>query len=232
MSAAFASAIPDPAVVYTDPDYLGSSSVSSASLTVNPASQLITFDALSTQVLGTAPITMSATGGGSGNPVTFTASPGSVCVSSGANGASITLVGVGTCMVTASQESGANYLAAAVSQSFAVVYPPLYLVMTLATSPPGIVTTGSTVTQSFVLGNHTLSTQTVTGQIKLTYTGSRGTLSITIPLALRLKAGQTISQSESFPITKSFPKGTYQLSLTVKDGAGDTAASSATLTVS
>ena len=105
------------------------------------------------------------------------------------------------------------------------------MAMAVTSSPPGPVTTGSTVTDSFVLGNHTATTQTVSVKATLTYTGSRGSLTLTIPVAITLKAGQTINQSVSFPITKSFPQGTYTLTLAAKDGSGDTATSSAALTV-
>ena len=102
---------------------------------------------------GRRPFTVSASGGGSGNPVTFSAGPATVCMSSGANGATITLADTGTCTVTAQQAGNANYsAAAAVAQGFTVAYPPLYLVMAVTTSPPGTVTTGSTVTDSFTLG--------------------------------------------------------------------------------
>src|SRR5262249_52005827 len=48
--------------------------------------------------------TVSATGGASGNPVIFSVDPGSdnVCRAGGTNGATITTVGAGTCIVRAS----------------------------------------------------------------------------------------------------------------------------------
>ena len=118
------------------------------------------------------------------------------------------------------------------AQTFTVAYPPLYLALAVTSTPAGPVTTGSIVTTSFVLGNHTALTQTITGKVTLTYTGSHGSLSIPLPFTLTLKAGQTISQSSSFAIAWWFPRGTYTLSVTATDGSGDTASSSATLTVS
>ncbi len=232
VSAAFASAIGDPTVAYTDPDYQGSSTPASTTLTILPAGQTIAFALLPNRLLGGAPFTVSASGGGSGNAVTFGAAPPSVCVSSGTSGSTITLVGVGTCTITANQPGNADYLAAApVAQSFAVAYPPLYLTMTLSASPSGPVTTGSIVTAGFSLGNHTATTQTVAGQVTLTYTGSHGSLSVGIPFAVRLAAGQTVGRSAAFPVTRSFPRGTYVLAVTAKDGSGHAAAGSVTLTV-
>jgi hypothetical protein len=90
-------------------------------VTVNQGSQTITFSPLPGKVTSDAPFVVSATGGGSGNPVTFTAS--GVCAASGTNGATISLTGaVGSCTVTANQAGNANYTAAAsVMQSFSVV---------------------------------------------------------------------------------------------------------------
>ena len=65
---------------------------------------------------------MTATGGGSGNTVTFTSGSTSVCTSSGTNGSVFTFVGAGTCVVNANQLGNANYNAAAqAQQSFNVV---------------------------------------------------------------------------------------------------------------
>ena len=82
------------------------------------------------------------------------------------------------------------------------------------------------------LGNHTTASQTVTLKVTLAYKGSGGSLSLTIPLTLKLNAGQTLSQSVSFPIYSWFPRGTYTLSETATDKSGDSASSSAALTVS
>jgi len=79
-------------------------------LDVARARQTIAFASLPDRTYGDAPLTVSAGGGGSGNPVTFAAS-GS-CSASGVNGSTITLIGIGVCTVTASQAGSANYLAA------------------------------------------------------------------------------------------------------------------------
>jgi hypothetical protein len=90
-----------------------------ASATVNKADQAITFAALADKTYGDAPFTVSATGGASGNAVTFSASGN--CASGGTNGSTITINGAGSCTVTASQAGDANYNAAAdVAQTFTV----------------------------------------------------------------------------------------------------------------
>lgn len=99
------------------------------SIAVNQGTQTITFDALVPKLTSDPPFTVSATGGASGNPVTFAAS--GVCSSGGTNGATITLTGAaGTCNVTASQAGNTNYqIATPVLRSFSVVaagevFPP------------------------------------------------------------------------------------------------------------
>jgi hypothetical protein len=101
----------------TDSGYLSSNGTNS--LTVNKADQTITFAALADKTYGDAPFTVSATGGASANPVTFSASGN--CTSSGAGGSTITITGAGLCTVTASQAGDGNFNAAPdVSQSFTV----------------------------------------------------------------------------------------------------------------
>jgi hypothetical protein len=84
---------------------------------VTQASQTISFGALSDQVFGTAPLTVSATSS-SGLPVSFASITPSVCTVSGIT---VALLTVGTCTVQASQTGNANYAAATpVNQSFQV----------------------------------------------------------------------------------------------------------------
>ena len=91
--------------------------------------------ALSSQVLtfGTAPTVavtgtgvLSATGGASGNAVTFTSITTSICTASGTNGSTVTGVAAGTCTIAADQAGNASYAAAAqVTQSFSVTPPTI-----------------------------------------------------------------------------------------------------------
>jgi hypothetical protein len=88
--------------------------------TIAKKAQTISFTALVNKTLGDPDFTVSATGGGSGNPVTFASGTTAVCT---VTGATIHIVTVGTCTVTASQVGNDNWLAATpVSRSFNVNY--------------------------------------------------------------------------------------------------------------
>jgi hypothetical protein len=73
--------------------------------------QAITFGAVPTVIVGGTG-TLSATGGGSNNPVTFTTtSSTSICTLSGANSTTVTVngVGAGTCTIAANQAGNSTY---------------------------------------------------------------------------------------------------------------------------
>jgi len=113
-------------------------------INIAQAPQTITFGALSGKLTTDAPFVVSATGGASGNPVTFVAS--GVCTSGGTNGSTISLTGVaGTCTVTASQNGNGNYANAAnVAQSFSVVAGGAEVFPPQCQMPPGWVKPAST----------------------------------------------------------------------------------------
>jgi hypothetical protein len=93
---------------------IGTSAASAASNSVTPkATQTITFNPPSSVNVGAAPITLTATGGASGNPVTFASQTPSVCATSGTNGSTLTFIATGTCTVRASQAGNTSFLAAA-----------------------------------------------------------------------------------------------------------------------
>ena len=82
--------------------------------------QTITFAALADRPYGDPPFTVVATGGASGNAVTFVAS--GACESGGFNGATITILAAGLCTITASQAGSDLYNAAAdVVRTFTVI---------------------------------------------------------------------------------------------------------------
>src|SRR5262249_47547818 len=92
----------------------------SQSFSIAKANQLITFAALGDKTYGDADFNVSATGGGSGNPVTFAAS-GNCTVA----GTTVHLGVVGNCTITASQAGNANYNAAPdVPRTFAITKRP------------------------------------------------------------------------------------------------------------
>jgi len=78
--------------------------------------QTITFDGTTptTGYVGTsADLSSHATGGGSGNAVTFTSATSSICSTSGTNGATVTFLAAGNCVVTANQAGDTTHSAAA-----------------------------------------------------------------------------------------------------------------------
>ena len=89
----------------------------SSDLTVSRATQAITFAALPGKLMTDGAFSVSATGGASGNPVTFsTASP--AC---SVTGSTVTLVAGGTCAIQADQAGNTEYFAATpVTQSFTI----------------------------------------------------------------------------------------------------------------
>jgi hypothetical protein len=115
-------------------EWTGSSSrlvFSSAYFVRVQSTQMISFPAISNKLSNATPFTITATGGGSGLPVTFTTSTSAVCTVATASGiTTVTLAGIaGTCTITANQAGGLGYTAAPpVSQSFTVtLYVPLVL---------------------------------------------------------------------------------------------------------
>ena len=76
---------------------------------VGKADQAIDFGQPAERTYGDAPFDLNATGGASGNPVTFAVSPADVCTIEGSR---VTIVGAGSCDATASQAGNDNYLAA------------------------------------------------------------------------------------------------------------------------
>jgi hypothetical protein len=86
------------------------------------AAQEITFDTPPMRAIADSPFQESATGGGSGNPVTFQSLTTGICTTGGTNDATVTLVSVGNCTLRASQAGNDNYEAATpVDRTFAVV---------------------------------------------------------------------------------------------------------------
>ena len=86
--------------------------------------QTISFPAIADTTLAASPVTPSASASSS-EAVTFTTTTPGVCTSGGANGASISLVGTGTCTVRASQGGNATWNPATpVDRSFVITGAP------------------------------------------------------------------------------------------------------------
>ena len=86
-------------------------------LGIDVAIQSITFDPLAGKTYGNAPFDLTATGGASGFPVTFTSSNTAVAT---VTGTTVTIVGAGTTTITANQSGDSNYAAATAQQSLTV----------------------------------------------------------------------------------------------------------------
>ncbi len=91
-------------------------------LTINQATQTITFPAIASRAYGSAPFAVTATSSaGTKYPVTITVQSGPAVISGG----TVTLTGAGTVVLQASQAGDANYTAATTTQSFQVTPAPL-----------------------------------------------------------------------------------------------------------
>ncbi len=164
-------------------------------VTVGKGSQTISFTstAPTNAVVGGATYTPTATGGASGNPVTFTIDSSSSAICSAASGV-VTFSAVGTCVIDANQAGNTNYAAATqVQQDVTVAGAPTHLAVvgqpnsTVANGGSlGIVTVvvedangnvvtsnTSTVTMTIVSGTGTLTGTTTEAAINgvATFTG-------------------------------------------------------------
>jgi CSLREA domain-containing protein len=152
-------------------DYSAATPVS-VKFTINQASQTITFTPGSPVTYGVSPIALTATGGASGNAVSFSvvSGPGTI------GGSTLTVTGVGTIVIAADQAVSTNYAAATEVTAKIVVNPASQAISFTPSSPvtygvPSIALTatggasGNAVSFSVVSGPGTIggSTLTVTG---------------------------------------------------------------------
>ncbi len=82
--------------------------------------------------------TVSATGGASGNAVTFSIAPASagVCSAGGTNGATITMLGAGTCSVQANETGNVDYAAASqITLNIVIGKTPASITLTSSANP-------------------------------------------------------------------------------------------------
>ncbi len=94
------------------------STSTNASVVINQASQTVTFAPTTPVNVGAAPMTLTATATSGQTNFTFiTSSPNTVCTVAGNQ---LTIVGVGTCALTATQAGNANYLSASANANVAV----------------------------------------------------------------------------------------------------------------
>ena len=133
----------------------GAASVYSGIVSETPLNQTITFGSLSSVTYGNAPITVSATGGGSGNPVTFTSSDPTVATCTGTNGVTVTMLKAGSCTIYANQNGITNYYNAAPQVS-----------QTLTVNPKALTVASAAATSKVYDGNNSaVITGTLTGKV-------------------------------------------------------------------
>jgi hypothetical protein len=112
----YSNAVGSHTLTATATDNAGNSATQTRTYTVNKVNQTINFGVLDPKTFGDANFQVSATGGNSGEPVTFAATGNCEVV-----GNNVQITGAGSCTVTASQLGNANYEAATpVSRSFAI----------------------------------------------------------------------------------------------------------------
>lgn len=182
-----------------DGNFNASPQSAGVSQTVNKANQTIIFDALVGKTYGDPAFTVSATGGASGNPVTFSASPSSVCASSGTNGSVIAIAGTGTCTVTASQAGDANYNAATdVPRTFAVSPAPLTVTADNKSREYGDANAPLTATFTGFKNGETLATSGVTGSPALATTATAGSPVSGSPYTITAAIGTLASGNYTF----------------------------------
>jgi hypothetical protein len=215
----------------------------SQTITIYPTSQTITFtDGLPTSApFSGQSYTLSATGGGSGNPVTFTATGPQTLV-----GNTLTITGVGTVTVYANQAGNINFQAAPqVSQSITV--NPAQLTVTANSTSRAVGAANPTFTASYsgfvngdtsaVLGGApSLTTTATTSSVAGTYpiTAAVGTLTaanytfVFVNGTLSVVASPTVILTTTATLTGSASTG-YTATITVTN-SGTGAASNVTLT--
>jgi hypothetical protein len=224
----------DTIVIATEATNAAGTGTGSTTVIILPGTQVITFDPLTPVTYGDAPFTLSATGGASGNPITFTSSDFNVATISGNT---VTIVGAGTCTVTASQAGNTEYNAAAdVSQSLLVnkaaqtiTFGPL--VTRVTTDPPfALSATGGASGNPVTYTSSNTSVATIAGNI-VTIVGA-GTTMITASQAgdanylpaTDVSQNQLINQAGLLPQVITFnplpavPYGSSTITLTATGG--------------
>ena len=165
-------------------------------LTVNQATQTINFTDPADTTYGALPFTLTASGGSSGNTVTFAASPSTVCTVSGST---VTIKGAGNCSLTASQAGNDNYKAAAdVTQTVAIAKAPLKVTATDKSRAFGVANPAfDAVITDFVYGQD-LATSGVTGTAACTTAATPSSPVSGSPYAITCTDGTLSSSNYSF----------------------------------
>ncbi len=185
-----------------DASYQGTAN---GTLVIGKAPQSITFAPLPAQTIGASPFALVANAS-SGLPVSFASSQPAVATVSGGT---VTIVGVGSTIITASQGGNGNYLAAA--------DVPRTLTVNYAATPPTL--TISALADGSVTRDNTLN---ITGSA----TGINGIKTLTIN-----DTAVTLAGDGSFSQAYSLTTGANSVTTVATDNAGLAAADSRTITL-
>jgi hypothetical protein len=201
-------------------DFAGNTSSASVTYTVTQAPQTITGFTLPTQVAYSAPmapIPLTATGGGSGNPVTYSVSsgPGTIACTPGC---ALTITGLGTVKVDANQTGNANYLAA--PQVVASVVVSNYLAPVISGLGASSVSTTS----------ETLSATINPENAATSYFFSYGPVTASTPTAPKVLAAGVTGDAVSATLAGLLPNTTYYYKLTAKSLGGQVVTSTLSFT--
>ena len=185
----------------------------------NPAlvkgTQTITFDQPADAIYGDPPFTVSATGGESGNPVTFEAS--GACTS---DGATITITDAGACAITASQAGSDIYDPATPVARTVTVRKAASSVSGIA-APPVELGAPSVAVSGLVRSGEMIPTGTVTARIggasASGTVGSDGRFTVLVPAAALTVTGSPYTIAVSYGGDANFLGAAGTGSLTVVD---------------
>ena len=206
-------------------NFSGSTSPAS-SISVTQASQTITFPAIASRPYGSAAFAVSATSSaGSGYPVTITVQSGPAAI----NGGSVSLSGVGTVVLLASQAGDKNYSAATATQSFQVTPAPLTVSANNATRAYGAANPVFSGTVTGVVGSDsftesfttTATTSSNAGSYPIVpaVTGPQSNYTVTIVNGALTVTGATTTTTVSAPGTAGYGNS-VTLTATVASTAG------------
>jgi endonuclease G len=177
--------------------------------------QTITFAAPADRVYGDAPFSVSATGGASGNPVTFTAS-GACTVQD----ATITIGSAGTCTISAAQAGDENYEPAGTVTHFVTVAKATPVFSALS-SPSIEAGTASTLFTGTIAAPGVVPGGSVTITIGATSVSAPiaadGHFSATLPTAALMPAGSPYAIAFTYAGDTNFTSAAGDATLTVGD---------------
>jgi Bacterial Ig domain/Domain of unknown function DUF11/Putative Ig domain len=225
---------------YTVTDAGGDYVTSTATVVVQPLPQAITITSTAPDpgvVGGSYPPT--ATGGGSGNPVTFGVDPASTAGACSISDGTVSFTGTGSCVLDASQAAGGVYAAAPqVTQTITVDQGPAFVL----DSPPLAATAGQLYSYTFSASGTPapsyalaagapswLAINTSTGQVS--GVPPAGTTSFGYGVTAANPAGAVTTSTYTVPVSSSTPKANLVATLSCPVTMSQGATASCTVTV-